>query len=87
MKTKTKLSRIDDFVNSLGNSGLTENQESVLLTCDLDSIGGNNDKNCNNASSACETTNTGCTNRGDYCKVSNNSECVNLGESGVQKDD
>ena len=44
---KQLLSRIDSFIDSLGQQNMSDQQEAVLLTADLHNIGGKNDK-CTN---------------------------------------
>ena len=77
---KQLLSRIDSFIDSLGQQNLSDQQEAILLTADLHNIGGKNDKCTNYTEKACtgtgENKNDGCTNY-DVCTSGDNSGCSN----------
>ncbi len=77
---KQLLSRIDSFIDSLGQQNMSDQQEAVLLTADLHNIGGKNDKCTNYTEKACtgtgENKNDGCTNY-DVCTSGDNSGCSN----------
>ncbi len=81
MENKNLLSRIDSFIDSLGQPGLSDQQEAVLLTTDLTNIGGKNYECINSGSDACNGTgddgNAKCTNLGN-CKGGDNSGCKNF---------
>ena len=75
---KQLLSRIDSFIDSLGQQNLSDQQEAILLTADIHNIGGKNDKCTNYTEKACtgtgENKNDGCTNY-DVCTSGDNSAC------------
>ena len=75
-----QLSRIDNFIDSLGQQNMSDQQEAVLLTADIHNIGGKNDKCTNYTEKACtgtgENKNDGCTNY-DVCTSGDNSGCSN----------
>ena len=77
---KQLLSRIDSFIDSLGQQNMSDQQEAVLLTADIHNIGGKNDKCTNYTEKACtgtgENKNDGCTNY-DVCTSGDNSGCSN----------
>ncbi len=77
---KQLLSRIDSFIDSLGQQNLSDQQEAILLTADIHNIGGKNDKCTNYTEKACtgtgENKNDGCTNY-DVCTSGDNSGCSN----------
>ncbi len=77
---KQRLSRIDSFIDSLGQQNMSDQQEAVLLTADIHNIGGKNDKCTNYTEKACtgtgENKNDGCTNY-DVCTSGDNSGCSN----------
>ncbi len=77
---KQQLSRIDSFIDSLGQTGLSDNQEAVLLTADHLALGGINSKCTNYTDKSCNGTkedkNVGCTNY-DICKGGENEGCSN----------
>ena len=77
---KQQLSRIDSFINSLGQQNMSDQQEAVLLTADLHNIGGKNDKCTNYTEKSCngegKAGNDGCTNY-DVCSGGDNSGCSN----------
>ena len=77
---KQLLSRIDSFIDSLGQQNMSDQQEAVLLTADIHNIGGENDKCTNYTGKACtgtgENKNDGCTNY-DVCTSGDNSGCSN----------
>lgn len=80
MENKNLLSRIDSFIDSLGQQNLSDQQEAILLTADIHNIGGKNDKCTNYTEKACtgtgENKNDGCTNY-DVCTSGDNSGCSN----------
>ena len=80
MENKNLLSRIDSFIDSLGQQNMSDQQEAVLLTADIHNIGGKNDKCTNYTEKACtgtgENKNDGCTNY-DVCTSGDNSGCSN----------
>ena len=77
---KQLLSRIDSFIDSLGQQNMSDQQEAVLLTADIHNIGGKNDKCTNYTEKACtgtgENKNDDCTNY-DVCTSGDNSGCSN----------
>ena len=73
---KQLLSRIDSFIDSLGQQNLSDQQEAVLLTADLHNIGGKNDKCTNYTEKSCNGEGKGCTNY-DVCSGGDNSGCSN----------
>ncbi len=77
---KQLLSRIDSFIDSLGQQNMSDQQEAILLTADIHNIGGKNDKCTNYTEKACtgtgENKNDGCTNY-DVCTSGDNSGCSN----------
>ena len=78
---KQLLSRIDSFIDSLGQQNLSDQQEAILLTADIHNIGGKNDKCTNYTEKACNGTgddgNAKCTNL-DNCRGGDNSDCKNF---------
>ena len=77
---KQLLSRIDSFIDSLGQQNLSDQQEAILLTADIHNIGGKNDKCTNYTEKSCngegQYKNDGCTNY-DVCTKGENNGCSN----------
>lgn len=70
--------QIEEFVQGLLDSTLTDEQQSIVLQNEMDMTGAINPKVCSNAANACRTTNYDCTNYGDYCVGAiNEGVCVN----------
>ena len=80
MENKNLLSRIDSFIDSLGQQNMSDQQEAILLTADIHNIGGKNDKCINEIKDSCngtgENKNDGCTNY-NVCSGGDNSGCSN----------
>lgn len=75
---ENKLQQVKAFLSKIEGDGLKEEHQAFLFKCDQEIIGGKNLK-CTNSSTACEDTNTGCTNKGNWCnKNSDNTDCNNL---------
>jgi hypothetical protein len=80
-----KRKKIQDFVESLVDSSLPEEQQSVVLTSDLELVGGTDNTDCTNNSTACQNvSNEKCTNSGSNCKGSKNSNCLNVADPGTK---
>ena len=72
---KQLLSRIDSFIDSLGQQNMSDQQEAILLTADIHNIGGKNDKCTNYTEKAC--TGTGENKNYNVCSGGDNSGCSN----------
>ena len=71
-------SKIQKFVEGLVNSELTDSQQSVVLSTDVESIGAGDNSGCKNSyAGACKGDNSKCTNYGSACKHGYNTECKN----------
>ena len=71
-----QLERIDKFIMSLEGNGILNSENlSVILSSDLDLIGGDNGL-CSNESIATCQTNLHCVNV-DFCLGADNSDCAN----------
>ena len=80
-----QLSRIDSFIDSLGQQNMSDQQEAVLLTAENAVLGGLNDRCKNSGSTACGGTgdngNDRCTNTGNSCYGGDNTACDNRAPS------
>lgn len=80
----TKNQRISAFLDTLFENGLSESQQSVVLSADTSLVGGAN--TCiNQSSTTCTGENSGCTNYG-YCG-DKNSGCLNKPALDNQKEE
>lgn len=70
-----QLSKIQSFVASVVNNDFSEGQQSMILSADLEVVGGDNSKCENAAVESCSATNGKCTNSGN-CGTSNG-DCSN----------
>lgn len=73
-------SKMKEFIASLLDASLPEEQQTFLLsTTDGDIQGGDNlEGTCYNETDACGYTNDKCINKGDACLDSTNYDCTNL---------
>ena len=73
-----QIKRIQGFVESLEKNVLNEEQQSLVLSSDLNSIGGDNKGICiNEIESACSGKNENCTNRNVCDLTTNTKKCSN----------
>lgn len=76
-----QLSRIASFIDSLGSDSIVGNEQSLLLSTDMNAIGGDNGKNCVNSTlNSCEGVKNGgnCMNYANTCSDSDNKgDCAN----------
>lgn len=71
-------SKIQKFVEGLMNSELTDSQQSIVLSTDVESIGAGNNSGCKNSyAGACKGDNSKCTNYGNACVDGTNPDCEN----------
>lgn len=71
-------SRIEKFVSGIVDATLPEEQQSLILNSDLDSMGcGTNSKCTNFSADGCKGTNSGCTNAKTCGDKSTNEKCNN----------
>ena len=80
MKQKSEIKK---FIESVLDSSVPVDQQSMICSTELSLIGGKPDGNgtCQNSSDACGTTNISiCYNSGSFCNLSNNpGKCINTG--------
>ncbi|MCD8032432.1 MAG: hypothetical protein LUF85_16815 [Bacteroides sp.] len=75
---KEQLIRIEEFVTSLENPILEENQQAVVLQSELSVIAGDNGTCSNDGALSCSGINKRCTNYGHVCDTSDNGKnCKN----------
>ena len=82
------MNKLQNFISQLSDPNLPAEQQSFLLSpSDSDLLGGDNLGTCaNKSSSACNDTNTDCTNY-DVCEKSTNyGVCKNIGTLGPKPD-
>lgn len=70
-------SKIEKFVSGIVDATLPEEQQSLILNSDLDSMGGDNSRCQNYASDACAGKNDRCSNAGSCGERSENEGCFN----------
>lgn len=70
-----ELSRIQKFVNEHVDASLPAESQTLILSSDMELMGGDNAKYSNNSSGTCNSVNQDCTNYGANCDKSHNGTC------------
>ncbi len=70
-------SKIEKFVSGIVDATLPEEQQSLILNSDLDSMGGANTRCRNFTPDGCAGKNAECSNAGNCGEKSDNTDCTN----------